>query len=121
MANGYNVSLGGSLGTAKSITVEGREFAAWGEAATFYGVDPRVFALRISRLKWTPEEAAGLVKRTRYARMQIDVGGVSFPSLRAAAGHFGVDYKLAHDRMKSKGWTLEEALGLTPRTRRRAK
>ncbi len=111
--NGYNTAVGGSLGTAKSIIVDGKKFPSIAQAAEHYGIDSSVFYLRINRLKWTPEEAAGIVHKTWQGRPQeIKLLGKEYPSLRAAANAFEVDYKLVHDRYKKKGWSLEEALGL---------
>ncbi|MBU3599014.1 GIY-YIG nuclease family protein [Polynucleobacter sp. 30F-ANTBAC] len=111
--NGYNTAVGGSLGTAKSITVNGKRFPSVAQAAEYYGIDSSVFSLRINRLKWTPEEAAGLVAKNWQGKPQeITLGGKTYTSLRAAAKALQIDYKLVHDRYKSKGWSLEEAFGV---------
>jgi len=110
LTNGYNVAKGGSIGTAKSIWIGGNQFISWSSAAEYFGIDPRVFALRLSRLKWTPEQAAEIEPRAKYARHRIDVDGMTFPSLRAACLHFCKDYKKVHQRHIVKGWTLERAL-----------
>lgn len=112
--NGYNTAVGGSLGTAKSITVNGKKFPSVAQAAEYYGIDSSVFYLRINRLKWTPEEAAGLVVKNWQGKPQeIRLLGKTYSSLRAAAKALQIDYKLVHDRYKSKGWSLEEAFGIT--------
>lgn len=111
--NGYNTAVGGSLGTAKSIIVDGKKFPSIAQAAEHYGIDISVFYLRINRLKWTPEEAAGIVFKSWQSKPQvIKLLGKEYPSLRAAAKAFEIDYKLVHDRHKAKGWSLEEAFGL---------
>lgn len=109
--NGYNTAVGGSLGTAKTITVDGKKFPSIAQAAEHYGVDSSVFYLRINRLKWTPEEAAELVSKNWQCKAQgIQLHGKVYPSLRAAAKAHNIDYKLVHDRYKAKGWTIEQAL-----------
>ncbi len=111
--NGYNTAIGGSLGTAKSIIVDGRKFPSIAQAAEYFGIDSSVFYLRINRLKWTPEEAAGIVVKSWQGKPQkIILLGKEYSSLRAAAKALDIDYKLVHDRYKAKGWSLEEAFGL---------
>ena len=61
--NGYNTALGGSIGTSKAITIAGKTYQSYAGAAEAHGVDPVVFGLRVSRLKWTPEEAAGIAAK----------------------------------------------------------
>lgn len=45
-------------------------------------------------------------------RKPLVVDGVPFPSLKAAAKHYGVPYSTAHERYSGKEWTIREALGL---------
>jgi hypothetical protein len=111
---GYNVSPGGSVGTPDPITVGGVVFPSRAAAALHYGIDPRVFNLRIGRLKWTPEQAAEIAPRERYARHHIVVGNESFPSFKAAAARFGIDYKTAYKRYSEGRWTAAQALGQEP-------
>jgi len=111
--NGYNTAFGGSIGTSKSIVIAGRKHVSYAAAANEYGIDPVVFSTRVTRLKWTPEEAAGLVLKEWAGKEQpVALGGVTYPSMRTAAIALRVSYKLAHDRYKSKGWTLEQSFGL---------
>ena len=112
---GYNTAAGGSIGTSEPITIDGTTFPSRQAAAINYGIDPGVFNLRIARLEWSPEEAAGLVLRKKYgARKSVEVRGETFPSLRAAANHFGASPQLVHQRCTKQGWTLEQALNLEP-------
>ena len=113
VGNGYNTSPGGSVGTSKSMTVAGVFFSSHAAAASHYGIDPKVFNVRLSS-GWTPEQAAEIEPRVKFARRRVTLGGRAFPSLKAAAEHFGVDYKLAHDRHVGKNWSVEQALGLAP-------
>ena len=111
--NGYNTAAGGSLGTSKQIAVAGRVFPSYAQAADHFGIDPSVFALRVNRLGWSPEEAAGLLERTWVGKKKpVAVNGLEYESLWEAAHAHGVDYKLAHARV-TKGWTVEQALQLT--------
>jgi hypothetical protein len=111
--NGYNTAVGGSLGTAKSITVNGKKFPSIAQAAEHYGIDISVFYLRINRLKWTPEEAAEIVSKDWVGKeLPITLLGTEYQSLRAAATELNINYKLVHDRYRMKNWTLEQAFGL---------
>lgn len=113
--NGYNTALGGSIGTSKPITIAGKKFQSYAGAAEYYGIDQVVFGLRVSRLKWTPEQAAGIEERTGSGRkIEVLINGESFESLMQAAAAFGQSYKNVHSRLNVKGWTLEQALGIEP-------
>jgi len=110
--NGYNTAYGGSLGTSKQITVDGRIFPSFAQAAEHYGIDVTVFSLRIARLKWTPEEAAGLVERDWIGKSkEFSINDIKFSSINQAAIHFGKGVKLVYARLK-RGWTPRQALDL---------
>jgi len=71
--------------------------------------------LRLNRLDWSPEEAAGLVERSWSGkRVEVVVLGVTYPSIRQAAIENGQDIGKVYDRFAKKGWTLEQALGIEP-------
>lgn len=112
--NGYNVSPGGSIGTPERVTVGGLVFPSRGAAAEYFGIDVGVFNLRLSKLKWTPEQAAEIEPRPKAYREKVTVNGREYPSLFQAVKEHGLNYQLVWDRFKSKGWTLEQALGLAP-------
>jgi hypothetical protein len=113
--NGYNTALGGSIGTSKAITIAGKTYQSFAGAAEAHGVDPVVFSLRVSRLKWTPEQAAGLDERKGSGRpIEIKVGDKVYDSLKQAAAAHRQSYKNVHSRLNVKGWTLEQALGVVP-------
>lgn len=112
--NGYNVSPGGSIGTPERITIGGMMFPSRGAAAEYFGIDPTVFNIRIGRLKWTPEQAAEIEPREKYARNKIESAGVRYASMREAAAAHGLDYQLVWSRIKSNGWTVEQALDIAP-------
>ena len=123
--NGYNTSLGGTIGTGNEIFVDGKVFYSQAQAAEFYGIDPSVFNLRLSRLGWSPEEAAGLKKRSKAYRNTATVNllngeTLSFPSVYAAAAHFGVNNSTVQLRLKN-GWSMEEALEVTPPSKSKRK
>lgn len=113
--NGYNSAVGGAVGITKPITVQGKRFGSRAQAAEHYGVDVSVFNLRINRLKWTPEEAAGLTEKTwKSKEVAVEVAGVKYPSIRQAAIALGKDFRKVYDRFSEKGWTFEQALDLAP-------
>ena len=108
--NGYNSAHGGSLGTSKNITVQGISFPSYAQAAEYYGVDATVFSLRIARLKWTPEQAAGLEDKQWKAKSKtLVVNGKTYSSIRQSAIELNKDIKLVYSRIE-KGWTPEQAL-----------
>ena len=118
--NGYNTALGGSVGTAKQITIAGMTFQSFAGAAEAFGVDPTLFALRVGRLKWTPEQAAGIEERAWLGKAdQLTIDGKQFKSLSEAAKAYGQRYKTVHSRLRVKGWTVEQALGIEPPPKKR--
>ncbi len=114
LVDGYNVAYGGSIGTAKPITVGIRTFPSQGTAAEAFGIDPQKFNLRLSRWGWTPEQAAEIEPRPGgHRHRRIKVGGVTYASMAEAARRLGVSLAVAHGRHK-RGATLEQAFGLEP-------
>ncbi len=110
---GYNSAIGGAVGITKAITVDGKKFPSQAQAAEFYGIDVSVFNMRITRLKWTPEEAAGLINREWDGKdVAVTVNGILFASIRQAAIAFGKDFRKIYDRYSEKGWSIEQALDL---------
>lgn len=110
---GYNSAIGGAVGITKAITVDGKKFPSQAQAAEFYGIDVSVFNLRITRLKWTPEEAAGLINREWSGKdVAVTVSGIHFSSIRQAAIAYGKDFRKIYDRYSEKGWSIEQALDL---------
>jgi hypothetical protein len=113
--NGYNTALGGSIGTSKAITIGGKVYQSYAGAAEAFGIDPVVFALRVSRLKWSPEQAAELEPRKgQRIQKNITINGQHYSTLRAAAESFGLQYGTVYNRLRNKGWTLEQSLGIDP-------
>lgn len=113
IVNGYNTARGGSIGSSKEITIAGRTYQSFAEAAHAYGVDPTVFGLRVSRLKWSPEQAAGVVSKEWSGKsVAVLVEGKTFESIRAAAVAYGLKAGTVHSRYRIKGWTIEQAVGI---------
>lgn len=112
--NGYNTAQGGSIGTGKQLTVAGQTFPSYLAAAAHFGVDPQVMAMRLGRLKWTPEESVGLVAKEWVGKeIPVCVARVTYPSINQAAAAHNIDYKLVHERLKRRGWTIEQAFGIS--------
>lgn len=110
---GYNTSYGGEIGTSKKIKVDSKIFISHAVAADYHNIDPRNFNQRISKLNWTPEEAAGLVERSQYQHHVIEIEDKIFPSLKRAAEEYGLDYKTVFAR-KQRDWTVKQMFNLEP-------
>ncbi|MDC0550549.1 hypothetical protein OAO40_01250 [Amylibacter sp.] len=108
---GYNTSKGGDIGTGKAIIVDSKRFNSQSTAAMYYKIEPYNFNQRIAKLGWSPEEAAGLVKRSKYQHVEVKLGDNFFPNLKSAAESYGLDYKTLHAR-KLRGWTLKQMFNL---------
>ncbi len=118
--NGFNTAIGGSLGTPKGVSIDGKQFNSRVQAAEFYGIDPAVFNLRLQRLKWTPEESAGLVQREWQGKAKsVCISGVTYASVAAAAKVRGLNPKTVSRRTQVYGWSIEQALGEAPPPRKR--
>ncbi len=113
--NGYNISAGGEVGTSIAIKIGGVYYPSRSAAAAHFGIDASVFNLRLTRLGWTPEQAAEIGERRPYGRHNLVASGQTFSSLQAAAKHFGVEYKLAFSRVTRGKWSVEEALEIEMR------
>jgi DNA-directed RNA polymerase specialized sigma24 family protein len=105
------------------VTVAGKvlRFKSVSSAARFFGVSYEAASGRLDS-GWSIEEAFEIVPPSRkYARKPISFvrGGqpVSFSSLAAAAKAMGLDRGTVAARLK-KGWLLEEALGVVPRSKK---
>ncbi|MEC5217597.1 group I intron endonuclease [Actimicrobium sp. GrIS 1.19] len=112
--NGYNTAHGGSIGTSKAINIAGKTYQSYAGAAEAHGVDSMVFSLRVSRLKWTPEEAAGITEKQWTGKsIPVIAEGKTFSSIGEAAKFYGQKPATAHSRYRVKGWTIEQSLGIT--------
>lgn len=104
----------------KPLNINGRIFSSITDAAKFFKLRPGTVSARL-RNGWSPEEAVGLIKRKRerktfkaVTKNPVRVKGVIFPSLFAAARHFGLSANMVNKRVKNNGLTIEQALELDP-------
>jgi hypothetical protein len=95
------------IGQPKAVEIEGKRFSSLTQAATAYGIDPKIFGQRL-RSGWSVNQALGIEARGA----EFTVEGKKFKSLSEAARHHGVKIATLFFRMR-QGWTLERALGLT--------
>lgn len=101
------------------VAFQGEEFRSQSELARKYKISPAALNYRL-RSGWTLPEALGLERPPlRDWRRPVSVGGVTFPTTEDAARHFGVSSRIVASRLR-RGWTPEEALGLSVRRTRRA-
>lgn len=104
------------------IEIAGQTFESHKAAAAHFGIGFQRYSLRVTRYGWTPEQALG-VEPPPNGSSGVSVAvtlkdGQRFKSLSAAASHFGVHQALAAHR-RSIGWTLEQALGIEEKPKRR--
>ena len=111
--NGLNTAQGGSLGTPNPIIVDGEQFISQQAAAEYFGVDPHNFNQRMSKLGWTPEQAAGLDDSKVYG-IEVNVGGVTYNSINSACAELGKSYKKVIARISDYNWSVEQAFDLAP-------
>lgn len=100
--------------TGKAIAVSGQYFSSLAEAAAHFGFDVGKVAQRL-RAGLTAEQAFDLQDKTKHdvSGTPVVVDGATFSSLTAAAKRYGVEPSLASARIR-KGWTVDQAYGLTP-------
>lgn len=99
-----------------SIEVHGTHFVSVAAACKKYDVDAQLAADRI-RKGWSPEQALGLTpqpKRPSVNGDEIEVAGKVYPSRAMAAKALNLDPRLVHKRLKTYGWTLNQAFGIDP-------
>lgn len=124
--NGYNLLSGGGAGSAKGkkIIVKGKKFKSITEACNHYGFKAesqrREISDRISKRGWTPEQAFNLEKKAGYkprSRKKIEIQGKVFNGYGEAKRYFKTkaSINLISSRIRTWGWTLEEALEIKER------
>ena len=97
----------------KHVTVEGVQYYSIAEAARAYDKKPVLVRERIIKRGWSIEESLELIPRERIMKGKITkVENQQYPSLTAASKAYGLNPKTVQNRIKSYGWTLEQALGL---------
>jgi hypothetical protein len=109
LKNGYNISRGGSIGTGKSIIINGEKFVSYASAAEFFDIDAGLFNSRINAGK-SPEEAAGLIEPDKPYSYEIIIGDKVYPSLQKACDAQNISYKAVWNRINKYEWTLMQAL-----------
>lgn len=111
--HGYNTGLGGSLGTSREIKVADKVFPSRSAAAAHFGITVSRFVSRL-KMGWSPEQAAELEVRPGYQRRPVEIDGVTYRTLTAAAEARGLEYKTVAARVTARGWSVRQALGLDP-------
>lgn len=96
--------------SSKPVVVQGVKFYSIREAAKAYGKSYTALYNKMD-LGWSIEDALGLTGRAPLTRKAVSVNGVHFPSISAAARHYGNDPREVFWKM-ARGKTLEQALGL---------
>lgn len=94
----------------------GQTYGSLNEACRCIGKVSRQLALRRLLYGWSPEQALGLTDppvRTHVKPRPVTVHGVEYPSIMAAAKHFGVGWGTLRIRLLS-GWPAEKAVSVDP-------
>lgn len=124
--HGYNLTRGGSGFTGgKIVFVQGKKYDSLASAARAFGVKPKIAHQRIKTSGYTIEQALEIEPPPEGSSGPKSVivndrtqKNIEFKSHKAAARHYGVSYKLFHQRMNRLGWSIEQALGLEKRPER---
>ena len=103
----------------KETTVDGRTFVNIKAAIDFYGLNESVVRGRL-RSKWTVEEAFEIVEKVspHSQSKPVVVDGKEFESHTHAARFYGVVRGTWHARIR-RGYTPEQAAGLSPKPKKR--
>lgn len=123
---GYNLLAGGGAGAVKGkkIIVKGKKFKSITEASNYYGFKTesqrREISDRISKRGWTPEQALNLEIKEGYiskTRKKIEIQGKIFNGYGEAKRFFKTkaSINLIASRIRTWGWSLEEALEIKKR------
>jgi hypothetical protein len=107
----------GPSGISVAVTLkDGQRFKSLSAAETHFGITSGVASHRVS-IGWSLEQALGIESKPRRrtgAVYRFSIAGRDFSSQREAAEYYGVDYKRYNARVKQKGWTPAQALGIDP-------
>ena len=103
------------------VILEGKTYPSLKDAAKHYGLPYNKIHLRITKYKWTIEQAFELLKKTGPPGIpqKISFNGITYNSNSALARAHNIKPALFLARM-GKGWEVEEALGLKKRAKKRA-
>jgi hypothetical protein len=108
----------GPAGISKEVVVVHRRFRSIAAAAAHFRVDGGIAAARLKR-GWSVEQALGVEPPPMRKKVgeRIVVRGVEYRSLADAGRAYGLDHQIIWSRLK-KGWSIDEAFGLTARARK---
>lgn len=105
------------------ITVDSKTYRSIKEAVEAYGCSYEAVCRNL-RKGDTIEQAFGLVEKKKKVRVtpgkRVLVEEKIYPSIKAAANDYGKSPTLVRQRIKNN-WTIEESLGITPRSNYKAK
>lgn len=98
------------LRNAQSITIEGRSFVSISEACRAYGVSSASVFKRMTRTGSSAADSITAVAKAKSRVRHVSIDGKHFPSLNAAAKHFGLFSATIARRSRMTGETIEQAL-----------
>jgi hypothetical protein len=118
---GFNLTRGGGgTNLGRPLTVRGVRYESISEAARAHGLPPLKVASRLNQHSWTAEQALGLKppppRPGAPIPVEAEINGKNhiFPSIKAASDALGKDYAIVRTRVQACGWTIDQALDLTP-------
>ena len=97
------------------IPINGVTYRSLHEAAAEYGLPYQTVRLRLTKLRWSLEEALKTPSQQREKRVRVQ--GKLYRSITEAARHFDIPVTLVYYRKNALGWSVQEALTV-PRPRR---
>lgn len=93
-----------------AVSVEGINFSSRSEAAKFYGLEPKLVNERVTKNKWTIEQALGIADPPNGKHSKtVVLEGIEHQSLRAVARKYGITQSTLMNRIKS-GLSVEESI-----------
>lgn len=113
----YKQSVPLSIKTSAGVL----QFENMKEAALHFGLKPATVRARLKNYDWSPEMALGIIepeKRKAPNRIPVEVtingSQHKYESVTAAAKELGLSEFLVFGRINRDGWTIEQALELSP-------
>ena len=123
--NGYNRNKGGSLGGFADVYVlEGKTYLGLTELAEAYGVKEITMHKRMQSGRWSLEQAVGLAAPPSRLDIvgknnkSVTVEGVTYKKINDACRRYAIDKRVFNYRIRF-GWTIEEALELIERPKKK--
>lgn len=92
----------------RPVTVEGRTFPSLSDAARAFGINPQTAGTRLQR-GWPPERVFATPVSRQAPPIAVEVEGRKFPSLNAAARHYGLKVSVVF-QLRQQGLSSEEAV-----------